>query len=80
MILVKNFAIIILAICTIVFGLSLYRKMPVLDSLMFAVALAVAAIPEALSSIFTIVLAIGTQKMAKKNAIIKKLTGSRSFG
>ena len=44
------------------FGLSVYRKEPVLDALMFAVALAVAAIPEALSSIVTIVQAMGTQK------------------
>lgn len=76
----KKLAIIILAICVIVFGLSLYRNMPVLDSLMFAVALAVAAIPEALSSIVTIVLAIGTQKMAKENAIIKKLRAVEGLG
>ena len=76
----KKLALVILAICAVVFGLSLYREMGILDSLMFAVALAVAAIPEALSSIVTIVLALGTQKMAKQNAIIKDLKAVESLG
>lgn len=76
----KKLAISILAICVLVFGLSLYRGTNVLDSLMFAVALAVAAIPEALSSIVTIVLALGTQKMAKENAIVKKLRAVEGLG
>ena len=74
-------AAVIMVICAGVFLLSIFRShMGVLDSLMFAVALAVAAIPEALSSIVTIVLAIGTQKMARQNAIIKELKAVESLG
>ena len=76
----KKLATIILIICIIVFGLSVYRQTPVLESLMFAVARAVAAIPEALSSIVTIVLALGTQKMAKENAIIKNIKSVEGLG
>lgn len=76
----KKLSIIIMVICAIVFGLGVWRNMGLAESLMFAVALAVAAIPEALSSIVTIGLAIGTQKMAKENAIIKNLRAVEGLG
>ena len=81
----RRLAVIILIICAGVFALSLYHAGStsfdaVLDSMMFAVALAVAAIPEALSSIVTIVQAMGTQKMARQNAIIKELKAVETRG
>ena len=77
----KILSIVVIAVCIIVFLLTYFiNGQPVGDALMFAVALAVAAIPEALSSIITISLAIGTQKMSKQKAIIKDLKAVEGLG
>ena len=79
--LVGSYLLRLLFICAIVLALNLFlAKQSLLDSLMIAVALAVAAIPEALSSIVTIVLSMSTQKMVKENAIIKNLNSVESLG
>lgn len=76
----KKLSVIILIICAILFAVSIVRGDAIVDSFMFAVALAVAAIPEALSSIVTIVLSLGTSKLAKENAIIRKLHAVEGLG
>lgn len=76
----KKLSVAIIAICILVFALNVAQGNPVMDALMFAVALAVAAIPEALASIVTIVLAMGTSQMAKENAIIKNINSVESLG
>ncbi|MDD3363072.1 MAG: cation-translocating P-type ATPase [Hespellia sp.] len=76
----QKLSIIILIFCGILFGISVLRGENIGNAFMFAVALAVAAIPEALSSIVTIVLSFGTQKMAKEGAIIRKLQAVEGLG
>lgn len=86
----KMLATVIIIICVVVFGLNLWQNFSlepvglnqdkIINALMFAVALAVAAIPEALGSIVTIVQAMGTQKMARENAVIKDLKAVESLG
>ena len=76
----KKLSILIMIFCGILFAISIFRGQPIADAFLFAVALAVAAIPEALSSIVTIVLSFGTQKMAKEHAIIRKLQAVEGLG
>ena len=76
----QKLSILILVFCAILFGISVFRGESIGDAFLFAVALAVAAIPEALSSIVTIVLSFGTQKMAKEHAIVRKLQAVEGLG
>ncbi len=76
----QKLSILILVFCGILFGISIFRGDNIGDAFLFAVALAVAAIPEALSSIVTIVLSFGTQKMAREHAIMRKLQAVEGLG
>lgn len=76
----KKLTYMILAIAALIFFVNIYRGSAIVDVLMFSISLAVAAIPEALSSIVTIVLAIGTRRMANENAIIRKLHAVEGLG
>lgn len=81
----KILTVLVLAICVVIFGVSLLRADNItgevfLDTFMIAVSLAVAAIPEGLVAVVTIVLSIGVTNMSKRNAIIRKLTAVETLG
>jgi len=69
-----------LIICILVFLIGIYKKFPPFDMFMTSVSLAVAAIPEGLPAIVTIMLSLGVQRMAKKNAVIRKLPAVETLG
>ncbi|MEG1290996.1 MAG: cation-translocating P-type ATPase, partial [Lachnospiraceae bacterium] len=76
----KRLSLAVLMVCAIIFFINVIRGETMADAFLFAVALAVAAIPEALSSIVTIVLALCTRTMAQENAIVRKLSSVESLG
>ncbi len=76
----KTLSILCLAVCAVMFLVGLLYQRPILEIFMTAVSLAVAAIPEGLAAVVTIVLALGVQRMVKRNAIIKKLPAVETLG
>ncbi len=82
----KILTVLVLGICVVIFGVNLIRAYPditkhtLIDTFMVAVSLAVAAIPEGLATVVTIVLSIGVTNMSKRNAVIRKLTAVETLG
>ena len=76
----KTLGIGCLIICAIIFIIGILKKIPALEMFMTSVGLAVAAIPEGLPAIVTIVLSIGVTKLAKHNSIIRKLPAVETLG
>ena len=76
----KVLSIVCVVVCVVMFGVGVFYKRPILEIFMTAVSLAVAAIPEGLAAIVTIVLALGVQRMVKRNAIIRKLPAVETLG
>jgi Ca2+-transporting ATPase len=76
----KLLGIICVVVCVIIFGLGLLRGQDLLEVFMTAISLAVAAIPEGLPAVVTVVLAMGMQRMIKRNAIVKKLSAVETLG
>ncbi len=76
----KVLTYLVLGICAVIFAVGLLRQQPLLDSFMVAVSLAVAAIPEGLAAVVTVVLSIGVTNMSRRSAIIRKLTAVETLG